>query len=63
MVDAAALIVGRGPTGLIVAQELLRRSISRRLVDFSLLLLAGDAAKDPVIEGIDWKRHRGFDGR
>jgi 2-polyprenyl-6-methoxyphenol hydroxylase-like FAD-dependent oxidoreductase len=50
MVDAAALIVGCGPTGLIVAHELLRRGISCRLVDFSLLLLPGDAAKDPVIE-------------
>jgi 2-polyprenyl-6-methoxyphenol hydroxylase-like FAD-dependent oxidoreductase len=50
MVVAAALIVRGGPTGLIVAHELLRRGISRRLVDFSLLLLPGDAAKDPVIE-------------
>ena len=47
MVDAAALIVGCGPTGLIVAHELLRRGISRRLVDFSLLLLArGEASGD-----------------
>jgi 2-polyprenyl-6-methoxyphenol hydroxylase-like FAD-dependent oxidoreductase len=33
MVDATVLIVGCGPTGLIVAHELLRRGISRRLVD------------------------------
>lgn len=50
MVDATALIVGCGSTGLIVAHELLRRGISCRPVDFSPLLLPGDAAKDPVIE-------------
>ena len=33
MVDAPVLIVGCGPTGLIVAHELLRRGISCRLVD------------------------------
>ena len=33
MVDATVLIVGCGPTGLIVAHELLRRGISCRLVD------------------------------
>jgi glycine/D-amino acid oxidase-like deaminating enzyme len=32
MVDAAVLIVGCGPTGLIAAHELLRRGISCRLV-------------------------------
>jgi NADPH-dependent 2,4-dienoyl-CoA reductase/sulfur reductase-like enzyme len=32
MVDAAVLIVGCGPTGLIAAHELLRRGISYRLV-------------------------------
>ena len=33
MIDATVLIVGCGPTGLIVAHELLRRGISCRLVD------------------------------
>src|ERR1700730_12599894 len=33
MVDATVLIVGCGPTGLIIAHELLRRGISCRLVD------------------------------
>ena len=33
MIDATVLIVGCGPTGLIIAHELLRRGISCRLVD------------------------------
>jgi hypothetical protein len=53
MVDATVLIVGCGPTGLIVAHELLRRGINEAGVASNLPLLEGIASVEPGIRAAD----------